>query len=193
YVSTLSPSMVNEVRFGMRKTSGNTFNALYDPKTADAATAFFPNISGIPVWVGLGQANGLVNFQMVQPLGGNGATSSYQDRTKMFTYADTFSWAKGKHALKGGGELRRQNSWAKDTGVTITAVPRALGGDAPSAQIATAAISSTNMVGLAGTAATGNNARMRQLLSFLAGSLSSVTQAYYMQNPTKLDAFEDYR
>jgi len=92
-----------------------------------------------------------------------------------------------------GGETRRQNSWAKDTGVGITAIPRALGGDAPLAAISTMAISSANMPGLAGTAATGNNATMRQLLSFLAGSLSSITQAYYMQNPTKLDAFEDYR
>ena len=192
FVSTLSPSLVNELRFGVRKTSGNTFNALYDPQTADAAKAFYPNINSIPVWVGLGQANGQVNFQTVQPLG-NGTTSSYQDRTKMFSYGDTLSWTKGKHAFKVGGEMRRQNSWASDTGVGTTAVPRALGGDAPSAQIATAAISSTNMPGLAGAPTTGNNVRMRQLLSFLAGSLGSITQAYYMQDPKKLDAFEDYR
>jgi hypothetical protein len=192
FVSTLSPSLVNEGRFGIRKTSGNTFNALYDPQVADAAKAFYPNINSIPVWVGLGQANGQINFQMVQPLG-NGTTSSYQDRTKMFTYGDTLSWTKGKHAFKVGGEMRRQNSWAKDTGVGTTAVPRALGGDAPSAQIPTGAISTTNMPGLAGITTTGNNARMRQLLSFLSGSLGSITQAFYMQNPTKLDAFEDYR
>src|SRR5262245_41851285 len=193
FVSTLSPSLVNELRFGIRKTSGNTFNALYDPQVADAAKAFYPNINSIPVWVGLGvNPNGQINFQVVQPLG-NGTTSSYQDRTKMFTYGDSLSWTKGKHAFKVGGEMRRQNSWAKDTGVTTTAVPRALGGDAPSAQIATTAIGSANMAGLAGTPTTGNNLRMRQLLSFLAGSLSSITQAYYMQDAKKLDAFEDYR
>ena len=49
------------------------------------------------------------------------------------------------------------------------------------------------MPGLAGTATTGNNVRMRNLLSFLAGSLSQVTQFYYMQSPTKLDTFEDYK
>jgi hypothetical protein len=192
FVSTLSPRLVNELRFGMRKTAGNTFNALYDPKYADAAKAFYPNISGIPVWIGLGAAGGQINFQTVQPLG-SGTTSSYQDRTKMWTYGDTLSWSKGKHSLKMGGEMRRQNSYALDTGVAVTAVPRALGGDAPNAPIATAAISSANMPGLAGTSTTGNNLRMRQLLSFLAGSLGSITQAYYMQNPTKLDAFEDYR
>ena len=196
YVSTLSPSIINELRGGLRRTSGNTFNALYDPNTADAAKAFYPNVSGIPVWIGLGQnitgQNNYINFQATQPLG-NGTTSSYQDITKMWTFGDTLSWTRGKHSFKAGGELRRQNSWAKDTGVGTTAVPRALGGDAPLAAISTAAISSANMPGLAGTAAIGNNAAMRQLLSFLAGSLGSITQAYYMQDPKKLDAFEDYR
>src|SRR5207248_1649669 len=143
-----------------------------------------------------GQIN-YINFQGT-PVGsanllGTGTTSSYQDITKMWTFGDTLSWTKGKHSFKVGGETRRQNSWAKDTGVGTTAVPRALGGDAPLAAISTTAISNTNMPGLAGTAAIGNNAAMRQLLSFLAGSLGSITQAYYMQDPKKLDAFEDYR
>ena len=68
-VSTLSASIVNEFRSGLRRTSGNTFNALYDPNAAEKAKAFYPNVSGIPVWVGLGQANGAINFQATQPLG----------------------------------------------------------------------------------------------------------------------------
>ena len=113
--------------------------------------------------------------------------------TKLWSYGDTLSWTKGTHAFKLGGEMRRQNSWAKDTGVGITAVPRVLGGDAPLAAISTAAISSPNIPGLGGTATSGNNQRMRQLLSFMAGSVSQITQAYYMQDPKKLDVFEDYR
>ena len=118
FVSTLSPSVVNEVRAGMRRTAGNSFNALYDPDNSDAAKAFYPNVAGIPVWVGLG--TNTVSFQASQPLGG-GTTSSYQDVTKMFTYGDTLSWTKGKHGFKAGGEIRRQNSWAKDT--SIAALP----------------------------------------------------------------------
>ena len=49
------------------------------------------------------------------------------------------------------------------------------------------------MPGLAGTTAAGNNVRMRNLLSFLAGSLGSITQYYYMQDPNKLDAWDDYK
>jgi hypothetical protein len=72
-------------------------------------------------------------------------------------------------------------------------IPRAIGGDAPNAAIPTTAISTTNMPGLAGTATTGNNQRMRNLLSFLSGSLAQVTQFYYMQDPKNLDRFEDYK
>jgi hypothetical protein len=193
FTSTLSPAIVNEFRTGFRRTSGNTFNALYDPAVSQQAKAFYPNISGIPVWIGLGTTtNSQINFQTTQPLG-NGTTSSYQDVTKLWSFADSISWTKGKHSFKAGGEMRRQYSSASDTGVGTTAVPRALGGDAPNAAIAPGAISTTNMPGLAGSSAAGNNARMRQLLSMLAGSLGSITQAYYMQDPKKLDAFEDYR
>src|SRR6185503_18381840 len=56
-----------------------------------------------------------------------------------------------------------------------------------------AAISTTNMPGLAGTSASGNNAAMRGLLNFLSGSLANVTQALFMQDPTKVSAWEDYK
>jgi hypothetical protein len=34
---------------------------------------------------------------------------------------------------------------------------------------------------------------MRQLLNFMSGSLASVTQLRFMQDPNKLDTFEDYK
>ncbi len=195
FVSTLSPTLVNEARAGMRRSAGNTFNALYDPESREAAAAFYPNVAGIPVFVGLGVRTGTrgpVDFQGEQPLG-SGTTSNYQDVTAMWTYGDTLSWTKSTHTFKFGGEFRKGHSWGKDNGVTITAVPRALGGDLTTSAISTTAISAANMPGLGGTTTTGNNVRMRNLLSLLAGSLGQITQAYYMQNPTKLDAFEDYR
>jgi hypothetical protein len=190
FISTLSSSLVNEARGGMRRTGGNTFNAFNNPGTGDAAQAFFPNIAGYPVFVGLGL--GQVNFQSNQPYGG-GSTASYFDTSTMLTYADTLSWTKGTHAFKFGAEIRRARSLGSDAGINVTAFPRAVGGDAPLAAIPTAAIGAANMPGLAGTATTGNNQRMRNLLSFLAGSLGNVSQFYYMQDPRKLDAFEDYK
>lgn len=190
FTSTLSSTLVNEARAGMRRTGGNTFNAFNNPGTGEAAQAFFPNISGYPVFIGLGL--GQVNFQSNQPYGG-GSTATYFDTSSMWTYADTLSWTKGTHTFKFGGEIRRARSLGSDAGINVTSTPRAVGGDAPLGAIPTAAIGSVNMPGLAGTATTGNNVRMRNLLSFLAGSLGSVTQFYYMQDPRKLDVFEDYK
>ena len=111
----------------------------------------------------------------------------------LWTYGDTVSWTKGKHFFKFGGEIRRGTRWDYDAGIGTTAVPRVTGGDTRSLPpISPGAISSANIPGLAGTTATGNNMRMRNLLSFLAGSVGSITQAYWMQDPNKLDAFDDY-
>ena len=187
FTSTLSPNLVNEFRSGMRRTGGNSFNGLEDPDNGEAARAFFPNFSGYPTFIGLG--TGQVNFQTNQMLN---TTAAYNDVTSQWSWADTLSWTRNAHTFKFGGELRRGHSLGKDAGVGTTSIPRVIGGDAPNAAIPTDAISSTKIPGLAGSANAGNNQRMRNLLSFLAGSLNQVTQFYYMQDPNKLDKFESY-
>jgi hypothetical protein len=125
-----------------------------------------------------------------------GDQSDTRDATPLWTYGDSVSWTKGKHSFKFGGELRKGYSKVWDAGFVgggIFTQPRLIGGDLTTSPISTTAIGSTNMPGLAGTNASGNNQRMRNLLSFLAGSLSGVTQYYYMNSPNKLDAFEDYK
>jgi Carboxypeptidase regulatory-like domain len=188
--STLTPTLVNEARAGMRRSGGNSFNGFTDPKNGKAAQAFYPSYNGYPVYLGLGA--GTVNFQANGPLGG-GVTAQYNDATVLTSYSDSLSWTKGKHGFKGGGELRFGHSLGYDAGISPTAIPRAVGGDTGFAPILAGAISTQNMPGLAGTTGTGNNQRMRSLLSFLAGSVSSVAQFYYMQDPKKLTAFEDYK
>jgi hypothetical protein len=190
FTSTLSSSLVNEARVGMRRIGGNTFNGFNNPETGAAAQAFFPNYAGYPVMIGLG--TGQVNFSANQPLGG-GTTATYNDVTNLWTYSDSLSWTRGQHGFKFGGDVRFGHSLGYDAGIAITSTPRANGGDTQFSTIPALAISATNMPGLGGTTAAGNNQRMRNLLSFLAGSLSSVTQFYYMQSPTKLDSFEDYK
>jgi hypothetical protein len=188
FTSTLSPTLVNEARLGYRRTAGKSYNALNNPETSQEALAFYPSFNGYPVVVapGVGQTN-FGNYP------GSNSSSSYFDTTTLWTYADSLSWTKGKHAFKAGAEIRRGHSIGYDAGIGITTISRATGGDAPLAAIPAGAIGSANMPGLAGATTTGNNVRMRNLLSFLAGSLGSVTQLRFMQDPKKLDAFEDYK
>jgi hypothetical protein len=191
FTSTLSPTLINEARFGMRRVGGNTSNGLTNPDTGLANQAYFPNYAGYPVMIGLGTGN--VNFQSNQILGG-GTTADYHDLTNLFSFTDSVSWTKNKHTFKFGGELRLTHSLGYDAGIAVTSIPRALGGDAPNALIPATPISSqtANFAGLAGTTASGNNQTLRNLLTFLSGSLNQITQFYYMQDPKNLTTFENY-
>jgi hypothetical protein len=66
--STLSPTIVNEARVGMRRTGFTQWNGLNNPETGSAGQKFYPNYSGYPVYLGLGV--GQINFQANSPLGG---------------------------------------------------------------------------------------------------------------------------
>jgi Carboxypeptidase regulatory-like domain len=191
FTSTLSSRLVNEAHVGMRRSGGNNFNGFTNPGTGTKAQAFYPNYNGYPVYLGLG--TGSVNFQSNGPLGG-GTTAQYNDATVLWSYGDSLSWTKGKHTFKGGAEVRFGHSLGYDAGISPTAIPRAVGGETAFSPIPTPAITAgPNMPGLAGNPGAGNNQRMRNLLDFLAGSVSSVSQFYFMQSPAKLTAFEDYK
>src|SRR5215467_7735182 len=195
FTSTLSPTLVNEARLGLRREGGNTSNGFTNPDSGKANQAFFPNYGGYPVFIGPGAGTGTtaVNFQSSQILGG-GATADYHDITNLWSLTDSVGWTKGKHAFKVGGEVRLTHSLGFDSGVAVTSIPRVLGGDAPNAPISPNVISGTNpaFAGLAGTTASGNNATFRNLLSFLAGSVGQISQYYFLQNPKNLNTFENY-
>lgn len=199
FTSTLSPSLINEARVGLRREGGNTSNGLTNPDTGKANQSFFPNYAGYPVMIGLGAGNSLtapqtnVNFQANQILG-LGATSDYHDITNLWSFTDAISWTKGKHAFKFGGEVRLTHSLGFDSGINPTSIPRAVGGEAPNAVIPAGAISNTipAFAGLAGNSTSGNNLTLRNLLDFLSGSLNGITQFYYVQNPKNLNTFENY-
>ena len=116
FTSTLSPTLVNEARTGMRRIGGNTYNVFNHPDTGEEALAFFPNYNGYPLSIGLG--TGGVNFQTNQVY--NGVTDNYHDITNLWSFADTLSWTKGKHAFKFGGEIRLTHSLGYDAGISNT-------------------------------------------------------------------------
>lgn len=202
FTSTLSPTLLNEARFGMRRTGTNTTPGLnlVGPE-GDEARAYVPNIQGYPVLPQLGiSPNGPVGFgtyggqpNMGSEQGAVRFNGNITENSPFYTYADTMSWTRGTHSFKGGAEVRFAASKISEdvAGNDWSAFPRAHGGETPLAPIQ--GITSVNMPGLQGTSTTGNNYAMRSLLTFLTGSLRQVNQLYYVGSADRLDKFDDYK
>ena len=198
FTSTLSPTIVNEARWGMRRTGTNTTHGL---AANEEARNFVPNVQGFPVVAHLG-LNALTQAPVIcwcggQPLfqteAGNLFNGNISEKTPLYTYADNFSWTKGVHSFKTGFEARFASSEFRDDvdSNSWSTFPRVFGGETQYTPIQ--GISSSNMPGLQGTATTGNVLAMRGLLTLLSGSLAEVHQLYWLGSAQQLDRFEDYR
>ncbi len=99
WTRTISPNTLNELRFASNRSA--TFTAVPIDRTPPSALGFTTIIPDDPK----GAAPPLVTVA-----GGFNLGPSPQGPTKdhdvTFQYQDTFSWTKGKHALKFGGDLR---------------------------------------------------------------------------------------
>ena len=182
FVSTLTPSLVNEVRWGVRYNKGVQYSAIDDPQYGKAAHEFFPTINGIPLLVGPGSGafgTSSVDFQS--------SLLTFTDFTRgnitpLWTYADTVSWTKAKHAFKAGADLRMDKS---DGYSNLNLQPHATGG---AGQIPFPTF--TNFVpGLLTT----NSTTMQNLLGFLSGSIGTLNQLYFLKSADRLDKYEDLR
>jgi hypothetical protein len=165
FVSTLTPSIVNEARWGLRhNVSGNTQPCDLD-NLRDKVYAYEPKINAFPLLV------------RPQTFGDNllqSTCNTVSTKSPMWTYGDTLSWTKGTHTFKGGVELR----WASTTGLSsVNFRPVATGGagNTPVTNIETALIP-----GLIGN----NLTNMRNLLLTLSGSLSNVMQSFRTNSAT---------
>jgi hypothetical protein len=117
FTSTLSASLVNEARFGVRRTGTNVVAPWDRPEYQDELNAFFPaDVKGFRVIPNITQ-NGICHpHSGSRPPGtcaGGALTATAIDLTPVYTYADTLSWTMGKHAFKFGGEVRVSSSTSK--------------------------------------------------------------------------------
>jgi hypothetical protein len=100
-VRTLSPTKVNEVRFG--------YNSLFNNITQQLAGKENVNTElGMPVSPADPNSFGVPNISLSQNLAsfGNPTSSPFQINDKYYQMADNFSWVVGKHSLRFGGEYR---------------------------------------------------------------------------------------
>ena len=99
WLSTLSPSKINEVRFGYSRyrTSFSSLNQTWDP------VAHGLNLGtgklGLPEF----------DFTGIENLGATGFSVPRGRTSQTYQFLDNLTWQRGKHTFKFGGEFRRAN------------------------------------------------------------------------------------
>jgi hypothetical protein len=188
--SILSPAIVNEVRFGLRRTSNNVLEAMDNPQYSDAARSFFPTINGLPTIVTLPLlASPMLGF----------ADNSQGNNTRTLTFSDTLSWSRGKHAFRFGGDFRttRANVFNNPN-----LIPRATG-SAGAVPVVVASCGNCTFESLldnnanygAGNARhfqAGNLTNLQDLLLLQSGSMGNLQQYFFAKDVETIDTFQSY-
>jgi hypothetical protein len=171
--STLTSSLLNEFRFGWRRTDSITYYPYDDPAKKDEVLKFLPSANGYPI-IGapLTYSSNIVN----PGLNTNGNTSP------LFSFAETLSWAKARHAFKGGVEIRISSTKGLNS---LNGIPHVTGG---AGNFPVQGIETAQIPGLIGN----NLTNARNLLLSLTGSISTITQQFILNDASKTDKYLDY-
>jgi hypothetical protein len=198
--STLSPSMLNEARFGFRRDNTGQFIAREssDPEIRRLAEEWYLN-------GGVNPANGQVYPVAFNPSGvGNGMINitgqSLGNQTPLYSFADTFSWTKGRHAFRFGAELRltRSNGFNSVGGNVLPVVTAGAPGGLASVLASTGndPIFSqlTGFLGQAPTGVTAARAAAANLLYFHGGNISGASMLRWIDDASDVQNahWEDY-
>jgi hypothetical protein len=180
FTSTLSSTMLNEARFGVRYNILNEYNPWEQGSDVETAKKFLLQANGYPVVfnnnpgaVGSTLLGGVQNSPV-----NNGDYNG--NRTPLYSFGDTLSWTRGTHAFKFGGEGRLTKSVAYNA-VQGTPIPTFTAGSGPNVA---ANISQTagGLPGLIGTGAGNAQDQARNLLYFLHGSINQGSQLYWIDD-----------
>ena len=187
FVSTITPSLVNEFRFGFRQGRLDALQAYDHPKTGNEARQAMGVKNGIPFTI-----EGTLWGQSAQVFADNG---SIGNKTPLLTLGNNVSWMRGKHAFKGGVEFRHQagNAWNSDKIVPavhlgpsewfgpLGAIPYGMGANMVQREYYSAAGGGISVTGIDPTSFPGINntdaIRARALLTDLSGSVANISQA----------------
>jgi Carboxypeptidase regulatory-like domain/TonB dependent receptor len=167
-ISTISPTVLNEFRFGLRRNKHYAWNPIQRPdEVGDEARKNLVSKNGelfLPTHI-------LFTDNIFIPAGQTRGQTS-----PIYTFTDTMSWTRGKHAFKGGFEAR----FTASNGFNFGDDPKTL---FPSVTIGQSGPSITGISTIPGI--TGNNVNTAQnLLLDLSGSVSNVSRTFYIQSPS---------
>ncbi|MBI2150151.1 MAG: TonB-dependent receptor [Acidobacteria bacterium] len=165
-VSTLSPTVVNEFRFGQRRQVLISLSGFERPDgKGPEAFATLPRKNGIPF------IPKPVFFTENFIFGGfNGTRGNDAPR---WSYADSLSWTQGHHAFKAGAELGMTTALGYTNQQVYPYANLGAGG------VAVTGIDGNTIPGLAGA----DQTNARTLLTNLSGSVDSIIQAFVLSGP----------
>jgi hypothetical protein len=204
--STLKPTLLNEFRFGLSRTWAQIQDPLVaNPEgLGELLHNLMPTSNVYPVVVGydnVGYSPGMSWFTMYaagfssgHPYGGmSNMGNSWGGIDHRWTASDTVTWMKGAHSFKGGFEVRLSKSLQNTNGAGafsagsmypsvsggagLTSYGQDWNGDGtPDYEFA-----SWSANGMVGSQAinTGGYGTVQNLLNYLSGSVSSITQYFY--------------
>jgi len=206
FTSTLSSTLLNEAKFGVRYNKTDSRGA-WENENADSIKDITGFFTGGPD-PGYTRAVGEVYPVLVGASGAGSAISSYNfngslaglfqlgashngNRAILYTYGDTVSWTKGKHAFKFGGEYRPSTSKGYSNIAPNLPTPRVYTGaggfispisSGQSAAITTASpFITTNGSTVTPTALSTVRNNGAALVYLMSGSVDALDQAYWIE------------
>jgi hypothetical protein len=195
FVSTLSPSLLNEFRFGLRRDKLDWVKAYDAPgSVGEEARKFLgQNSSGIPFIV----RPTLFSANVMSAEDGG----TVGEMNPLWQYGDTLSWTRGKHSFKGGVEVRlgATNTFSSQQNIPrVDLGPSSFQGNGINAfgrqfwagalGIPVNVFNATTYPGISGPDAN----RAADLLIDLSGSVGAINQQFNIRDPKSI-VYEDYR
>jgi hypothetical protein len=217
FTSTLSSTLLNEARFGMRRQGINVIAPWHQEELdSDVRALLPPDVNGFRVITDFPGAT----FNLCNPHSGSrppgpatGAatcffTGTSYEKTPTWTFSDTLSWTHGAHAFRFNGELRLNSSETRQTSTELFGTKNNTFATVTGANFNF--FTFQNVLGITGTTPgtgagnisnlnpamtgmlAGNQGNARILMSYLAGSVAAVQSQYYLKDPNNTTSWSSY-
>jgi hypothetical protein len=175
-VSTLSPSIVNELRIGYTRTKQYSWFPPYVGRENESqetgpggeeAYKLLPTNNGIPYTPLTTQFQ-----QNFMNWGSNAGSTRWTDSPR-YTFSDSLSWSLGAHSFKAGGEWRYGSTASGNDNNFTPAVTLGAGGQP---------VQNIDNISISGLTAN-NQTAARNLLTDLSGSVATIAEAFDIRDP----------